>query len=394
MRVSVEPARDLCGRLGAPQERFRSVHVAGSKGKGTVSSLISTALLASGIRVGTYASPHVENVCERLSLGGRPVSPEVLATALEQALEAREQAIRDGSPGSAATWFDVLTAAAFAEMARAEIELGVIECGLGGRLDSTNVVRGTVCVVTNIYLEHTNVLGDTRTAIAAEKAGIIKPGSIVVVGALGPEDEAARVIEAVADARGARSLRVELSPDEGLESRNLRLASEALGALQRAEPDLVEAHGGLRGLDADLCRRARLAGRAERRQRDGVRVVLDGAHVPASLELLLRDLQLEPALEAPPVVVLGMGLEKDAGGLLKALRGRADRVLCTSVGEGPYRNADELAALGRELGLATRSVPDSRAALDEAVAIAGTRSWVLVTGSLHLVGALRHRTGT
>jgi dihydrofolate synthase/folylpolyglutamate synthase len=119
------------------------------------------------------------------------------------------------------------------------------------------------------------------------------------------------------------------------------------------------------------------------------RVVLDGAHVPESLELVLRDLAREPELAAPPVVVFGCGQEKNARGLLKALLGRVDRVLCSSVGHGPQRDAAELTALARELGLAALAVPDPAAALDQAVRAAGTGGWVLVTGSLHLVGALR-----
>jgi dihydrofolate synthase/folylpolyglutamate synthase len=120
--------------------------------------------------------------------------------------------------------------------------------------------------------------------------------------------------------------------------------------------------------------------------------VLDGAHVPESLELLLRDLASEPELAVPPVVVFGCGQEKNARGLLKALRGRADRVLCSSAGQGPCRAAAELAQLSRELGLDARAVPDPAAALDEAARVAGTGGWVLVTGSLHLVGAVRGHT--
>jgi dihydrofolate synthase/folylpolyglutamate synthase len=135
-----------------------------------------------------------------------------------------------------------------------------------------------------------------------------------------------------------------------------------------------------------------LPGRLEPRLAGETRVVLDGAHVPESLALVLRDLARQPAFSLPPVVVFGCGKEKNAEGLLKALLGRVDRVLCSSVGEGPSRAAAELAGLARGLGLDARAVPDPSAALDEAVRVAGTSCWVLVTGSLHLVGALRSRT--
>jgi len=271
------------------------------------------------------------------------------------------------------------------------VEVSVLECGLGGRLDSTNVVTAGVSAVTSIYLEHTAVLGDTRRAIAREKAGIVKPGGVVVVGALGDEDEAADEIEAVARGLGARCVRVRQAAELPLEQRNRRLAAALLAELARVEPALGARLGPepLAGLADDA---GRLPGRAERRRVGATRVVLDGAHVPESLALLRRDLARDPELVRPPLVVLALGLEKNARGMLKALQGGVDRVLCTSVGEGPFRGADELAALARELGLAAQAVPEARAALDEAVRAAGTGGWVLVTGSLHLVGALRRFT--
>ncbi|NOT30472.1 MAG: hypothetical protein HOP15_08500, partial [Planctomycetes bacterium] len=190
---------------------------------------------------------------------------------------------------------------------------------------------------------------------------------------------------------GARCVRVEHAPEDPIELRNSRFARVMLAELARAAPELAARPGGFR-LAREAGSRAALPGRGERRAVGGTRVVLDGAHVPESLELVLRDLASDPELAAPPVVVLGMGLEKNAEGLLKALVGCADRVLCSSVGTGPYRDAAELAAMARELGLDARAVPDPAAALDEAVRVAGTSGWVLVTGSLHLVGALRRFT--
>ncbi len=391
LRLSLEPMRDLCARLGAPERAFRAVHVAGSKGKGTTSALVASALQSAGLRVALYTSPHVERIEERLTIDGVEVADTALASGLERSLAAREQALAQGSPARDATWFDVLTCAAFLVLAEAGVELAVVECGLGGRLDSTNVVHGPVAAITSIYLEHTGVLGATRAAIAAEKAGIVKPGATVVVAALSPTDEAALVVERVARERGARCVRVEHAPGDPIGLRNQRLARVILAELERREPELVARAGGF-VLDENACRRARLPGRTERRWAGTTRVVLDGAHVPESLELVLRDLASEPELASPPVVVFGCGQEKNARGLLKALLGRVDRVLCSSVGHGPQRDAAELTALARELGLEALLVPDPAAALDEAVRGAGTGSWVLVTGSLHLVGALRHLT--
>jgi dihydrofolate synthase/folylpolyglutamate synthase len=390
MRVDLRPELDLCARLGNPERGLLAVHVAGSKGKGTTAALVAESLRAAGVRTGLYTSPHVEHLTERLVLDGQRVSEGELARALGRALDARAAALRAWTPAAEATWFDVVTAAALLLLAEARVEVAVLECGLGGRLDSTNVVTGRVCAVTCIYLEHTAVLGDTRRGIAREKAGIVKPGSVVVVGALGSVDEAADEVEAVARSVGARSVRVTQPEEAGPGERNRRLAAAVLAELVRAEPGLAARLG--RNPRVELGPEAALPGRAERRRVGATRVVLDGAHVPESLALVLRDLARDPELAVPPVVVLGLGLEKNARGMLKALGGGVDRVLCTSVGEGPYRGADELASLARELGFAARAVPEARAALDEAVLAAGTGGWVLVTGSLHLVGALRRFT--
>ena len=443
MRVSLEPVRDLCARLGSPERAFRAVHVAGSKGKGTTAALVAAALRAAGVRVALYTSPHVERIQERLVIDGAEVGDAALAEALERALAARDRGVAEGSPARDATWFDVLTSAAFVVIAAAEVDLAVVECGLGGRLDSTNVVHGPVAAITSIYLEHTAVLGPTRVAIAGEKAGIVKPGTTVVVAALSPEDEATAVVEQAARERGARCVRIEHGAADPIELRNLRLAGAILDELARADPELsaraprtlrsatLQRDPGIAGLqrsatpqrgpgiaglqrsatlqrgpgiaglqpgsprfslDATTIQLARLPGRAERRWRGATRIVLDGAHVPESLDLVLRDLAAEPELAAPPVVVFGCGQEKNARGLLKALRGRVDRVHCSSVGQGPFRDAAELTGLSRELGFDARAVPDPAAALDEAVRVAGTSGWVLVTGSLHLVGALRGLT--
>ena len=276
MEVSLAPIHGLCASLGSPERALRAVHVAGSKGKGTTATWVASALTAAGLRVGCYRSPHVACVTERLTIGAAEVDPERFAIALERALDARDAAPRTSAVAEA-TWFDVLTAASFLILAEERVELAVIECGLGGRLDSTNVVHGTVAAITNIYLEHTQVLGTTRAAIAAEKAGIIKPGARVVVGALGPDDEAERVIADVARARGASLVRIEHAPAATLVERNRRFSAAILRELERAEPELARRTG---GFERWLSTAVPLPGRAERRRRAGVRVVLDGAHVP------------------------------------------------------------------------------------------------------------------
>ncbi len=384
MRVSLDPVRDLLERLGTPHSGPHVVHVAGSKGKGSVAALVAAGLARAGKRVGVDASPHVERMNERVTLDGVAVDDEALAAALERVLDVRARATSEGSAGRDATWFDTVTAAALFVFAEARVDWIVAECGLGGRLDSTNVLDGDVCAITNIELEHTVVLGDTRAKIAAEKAGILKPGCALVT-PLEPGDEAGDVIAARAAELGVPVSRPPSDP-ASLEERNARLARLALDVLGR------RGHTGIDGslLDAAAGERARLPGRMERWTRAGVTVVLDGAHTPASTRAVLEDLKRDPGLPGPPVVVLALALEKDLPGVLKALSGTADRVFCTSVGGPLHRTPEEIEGLALAAGLAAETVAVPRVALDRAlgVAAAGGR-WVLAIGSLYLAGELR-----
>jgi dihydrofolate synthase/folylpolyglutamate synthase len=392
MRVSVEPMEDLTRRLGHPERAFRHVHVAGTKGKGSVASLVAEGLRRAGLRTGVYASPHVERVNERIVVDGDPLDDDALAAAMEQALVAREAAVAAGTAAADATWFDVLTAAAFVAFRAAGVAWAVVECGLGGRLDSTNVLPAGPCVITNIDLEHTVILGDTRGAIAREKAGIVKPGGLLVHG-VGPEgDEAADVVRSIAAEHGVPCRRVEFPPGEGIAARNVLLAGALLDQLGRTAEPVRAQDGRPVGawlLDEDARARAALPGRLERRVTGGIPIVLDGAHVPSSLGDVLAELRTDPGLGDAPVVIFGTGREKDAGRLLKVLVGEADRVLCTTAGQGPYRSPGELLEAALRVGLTAEAhdVPD--AALARARELAAGGGWILVTGSLHLVGVVR-----
>ncbi|HIF41323.1 MAG TPA: bifunctional folylpolyglutamate synthase/dihydrofolate synthase [Planctomycetes bacterium] len=393
MRVDLAPMSDLVQRLGNPQEAFRSVHVGGSKGKGSVAALIAAGLGAAGLRVGRYASPHVERVNERLVIDGEEIADDALAHGIEKVLEAQAAAQAEQTPAAAATWFDLITAAAFVAMEAVGVGVAVVEVGLGGRLDSTNVLDPDLCVLTRIDLEHTDVLGGTREAIAGEKAGILKRGKpcVSAVGCWRADTDPgpARVI-----AERARELGCELSapgPLEGLVMGNEKLAKKCLEVL--GEIGLKCADGrpvGAHLLVSETVRLgARLAGRLEKRRYEGVPLVLDGAHVPTSLTAVLEELRGDPDLSGPCQPVLSLAKDKDARGLLKALEGHADRLVCTCVGGGRHWPADELAGLARELGFEAMAEPDAGEALAQAKARAGADGWVLVTGSLYLVGALR-----
>jgi dihydrofolate synthase/folylpolyglutamate synthase len=396
MRRGLEPVADLLRRLGMPHQRFRAVHVAGTKGKGTTAALIAAGLARAGLSVGLYTSPHVDTVRERVAIDGELVGADELAAALERGMEARVRAESEGGEARAATWFDVLTAAAFVVFAERGIEWAVVECGLGGRLDSTNVVRGEVCVVTNIDLEHTAVLGASPGRIAFEKGGIVKRGSRLVTG-VDPAGthgglDAGAVLDEVARSEGVPVVRPSgpawergtmLERDAAL----ARLVLDELGGASVLGRDGAPVAGAR--LDPAAVQAARLPGRLDRFEVGGVPVAVDVAHVAGSIGRVLDELGADPALPGAPVVVLALGRDKDLGRILKALLGRADTVVCTSPTTGPLRKAEELEDAARAHGLAAESEPAPERALRRALELARGRTWVLVIGSFHLAGAVR-----
>lgn len=380
MRVDTAPIAALTAALGHPERGGRAIHVAGSKGKGSTCAWLASALHRAGWRTGRYGSPHLESVTERVVIDGVQDREELLAAALERTLAEVER----GAVG--ATWFDVLTAAAWLRFEQERCDWRVVEVGLGGRLDSTNVLVPELCLITSIELEHTEILGDTREAIAAEKAGILKPG-VPAIAALAPEDPAGRVISEVARSVGAPLVLAPPGPGVGLGERNRALCGRALDELgrrgQRTASGEPLGAGLLEGLEPP-----RLPGRLERGAAGAVPVLLDGAHTPDSLALLRAELEADPSLPGAPDVVLALGADKDVEGALKVLAGWADRVHCSSAGPRACAPPGVLAETAHALGLEAETASDPREAFQLALERSSDR-WVLVTGSLHLCGALR-----
>lgn len=406
MCVDLSPQIDLMKRLGRPHLRPMTVHVTGTKGKGSVSALIEAGLRSAGWKVGRYGSPHLQTLNERVSIDGQPIESEFLEVCLSRALDARDAAYEASTPAKDATWFDVMTAAAFVAFEQAGMEWVVVEVGLGGRLDATNVVEPQICVITNIGLEHTDVLGKTRAEIAMQKAGIIKRGIPIITGVT-PDDEAGKVIENVARAVLAPVTFVPVASLSGIGPKNLALAKEVLQALGRVQGVINRLlNRPLMGADLtqDLVLSCRLPGRMERRSIpagvDGIErridVVLDGAHVDFALTNVVEELRLEPRYRAPMIVVLALGADKDPHAIFDALGGIAEWVICTSLEHGrPCWTANDLALIGSGLNLKTVGIPDLDAAFEHAKALVtqdpNETSWILITGSLHLVGAIRSR---
>ncbi|MEM6567021.1 MAG: bifunctional folylpolyglutamate synthase/dihydrofolate synthase [Planctomycetota bacterium] len=387
-RVDLDPIHDLLVRTGRPDRGFRICHVAGSKGKGSVASLIAAGLRRAGRRVGVYASPHVERIHERIALDGTPIDDAGLVRALTAALDAVEEAERDGGAAAGASWFDIVTAAALCAFRDAGVDWAVLEVGLGGRLDSTNAIDPpALAVVMTIALEHTAILGSTLAEIAAEKGGIVKSGSRLVTGC-DPDGDAGRVLAGIAREHGVPHVVAWSADDVGFERANLRVARAALDALNEVDPDVDAAL-----LTDDAVVAARLPGRMERLESGGVPVVLDGAHVPASVVMAMGELSRERP--GPCAVVFALHREKSATEMLKALRrGTVERLFLTTVpGSGVHLEAGELAEAAARLGLPHEAFDAPGDALEAALGRARSRpgegAWVFATGSLYLIGALR-----
>ena len=399
MRVDLEPMRDLTRRLGDPHNNFHTIHVAGTKGKSSTCALIEAGLVHAGYSVGRYGSPHIAHICERITLNGKPVSEEDLASALDEALMIFKEARLQGTGGRDATWFDLLTIAAFLIFRNAGVTWAVVETGLGGRLDSTNIVHSEAAVITNIELEHTEVLGKTRAAIAFEKAGILKAGSLAVT-PLPETDEAGFVVHTRARELGCTLVSPIIADDTTLQQRNAALVGtlfDALGARGvTAKHDNRSKSVGAWLLDAATLDAALLPGRMETFNVDAsgrtgptnIPVVLDGAHVPFNLAAVMADLAREHRFRAPCVAVVSIAEDKDASGLLAVLARYDVSIIFTNVG-ARARSPSQLKGMAETLGMTSRVEIDPRQAymqaLEEAANIGG---WVLVTGSLYLAGMI------
>lgn len=389
MDRDLNPVKDVLSRVGTPQEAFPAILVAGTKGKGSVSALIAAALQRAGLRVGVYASPHVERVTERVMIDGAEVPRDELGQALEEVLGAQEGAVGDGSPGKSATWFDLMTAAAFVVFAKKEVHWAVVEVGIGGRLDSTRSLEAPFSVVTNVALEHTAVLGDTRAAIAAEKGAVISQGGSLITGIQPDDTEPWEVLEVLVSAAEGQLI---CAPQQGsIDQRNQSIAEVVLnvmgqnGVLSAQKEPIWRTH-----LDADAVRAARLPGRQERFRIGGVPVVLDCGHTLESAEMLLKELERDPELGRKPKLLVALGIEKDAVRLLKAFEGHVDRCLCTTAPEGRLLDCEDLAELAHQAGHDPEAWEDPTEALQDAIEDAShAGGWVLIFGSFYLAAVLR-----
>jgi dihydrofolate synthase/folylpolyglutamate synthase len=382
MRFGLDRMRRLLVALGEPQAKFGTIHVVGTNGKSSTVRMTAAILQRHGLSTGAYLSPHLVSFAERVRIDEHDLAPEAFAAAVQRAAAAAAKVNRTlDDDEDRVTQFEALTAAAYRAMADAGVDVGVIEAGLGGRWDATNVIDSRVAVLTNVGLEHTRWLGPTVRDIAREKLAVVRPGSILVVGAdLHPDamDEArkadATLIQAPGDAPG-----VELLARGQFQRRNFALARTA------AEAYLGE-------LDEAAVRAAAAAtlvpGRFEQVSTDPP-TFLDGAHNPGGMAALAETLRDELG-GRPLTLVLSILDDKDAGEMLREVVPLAHRVVVTHNANPRALSPGTLESLARQVGAGeVLAAADPRRALALAQEAAGAESGVvLVTGSIYLIADL------
>lgn len=410
--------RVLMERLGNPQNQYLVIHVAGTKGKGSVSAMISTALRAAGYNTGFYTSPHLVEFTERIQVNGEQITRAELVELVEEIKQHVFETDR-------LTTFELTTALAFLFFARRKVNVAVVEVGLGGRLDATNIVTPLVSVITSLSYDHMNVLGNTLAEIAGEKAGIIKQGRPVV---LAPQkDEARQVIERVASERSSRLIRV--GRDYLYAPLNHSLDGQTMLVWSAEEQNLVNAFVESGGRDSwepfrlaipllgyhqvenaatayaalQIVRMEGLAvseqairegfsqvnwpGRFEILSRHPM-VIVDSAHNRDSA-LKLR-LTLDDYLsERPVVLVFGASEDKDISGMFAELLPRVRQVIATQSDHPRAMDAEKLVELAHRFGCRAKAVIPIQKAVESALDLAGDEAVVLAAGSLFVASAVR-----
>ena len=398
---STEKIERLLAVLGDPQFDYRVVHVTGTNGKGSTTQIITRLLMAHGLKVGTYASPHLEDIRERIQIDGESIPPEDFAAAV--AAVAGAEAISGVRP----SYFEIVTAAAFRHFSDCAVDVAVVEVGMLGRWDATNVVRPDVSVITNIALDHTEYAGPTLQHIAAEKAGIIKADSVAVIG----ETRAELLPLFEAEPHAGFVVRGE---DFDVVDNELALGGRQLHIRTRRADyqDLFLAlHGAHQGLNASVALAAveeffggaiphelvaeafatvRMPGRFEVVGHQPL-VILDGAHNPAGADVCADVFFTDFDPVGRRILVVGALVGRDISETLSALRADDfDLVVCATAPSPRARPAAEVATAARALGCHEVIACDSvEQACDRALRDASGDDAVLVAGSLYVVGAAR-----
>ena len=395
----------ICRELGDPQKRVKAVHVAGTNGKGSTSSFIASILQEAGLKVALYTSPHLVDYRERFAINGSLIPKEDLERVLakvEQAIEVVEKAHPEFG---AVTEFEVATAAAFLYFAEEKVDIAVIETGLGGRLDATNVIVPEVSVITPISFDHVEWLGDSLSSIAAEKAGIIKPGVPVVIGY--QQDEAEKTLITIATEKNSKVVSLADSGfqvvDYGFNGGSFKLTEISsdifqihilgLHQLENAATALLAAtvlkESGWKISDQAIfhgLKKARWAARLEVVSPEKPWILLDAAHNEAGIKVLAKSLtELFKGQPTKLTFVIGMTENKEPS-LLDPLLPLAKRMIFVKASSGrlPGKQPDELKNYVMAKGIAAEAYSD----LAEGIKQAYTDEYVCICGSIYLLGEI------
>ncbi len=391
MRFGLDRMRRLMTALGQPELSFESIHVVGTNGKSSTVRMIAAILAHHGLRTGAYLSPHLVSFGERIRIDDRDLPPADFAAAVSRAARATELVDRAAGGDDNVTQFEALTAAAYSELARQGVEVAVIEAGLGGRYDATNVIPSKVQVLTSVGLEHTRWLGPTLTDIAGEKLDVVNEGSTLVLGA-GLAPEVVEVAERVAADR--HTTIVQAGTDPGVEvgapgtfqRRNFALARAGAEAFLGALDDHAVAAAGAE---------VRVPGRLQQIATDPLTLV-DGAHNPDGMRALVESLR-PPLVGADAQIVATISIldDKDAAGMLSALLPACAAVVFTSSQNPRALPPPTLQSLATQIGgPMSEIVPNPARALARARELAGRDGAVIAAGSLYLVADLLSSGGS
>ena len=409
-KFGLENITALAKELGAPHRCCPCVHIAGTNGKGSTAAMLDSILRGADLRTGLYTSPHLERINERIRLQGEDILNTEFAASFTRVATAIERLMASGTLAAHPTYFECLTAMTFDAFSRAPVDFAVFEVGMGGRLDATNIVMPEVAVITQIDFDHEDYLGHSIEQIAAEKAGIIKPGGWVVSAVERPEARAviarraaeldARLVEIdvayrveesqsengcyralVSAAHSNKTLRISLPLLGRFQVRNAMTAVAAARLLaERGYPIQDEAI--VRGIET-----VRWPGRLERLA-DRPAVFLDGAHNPAGARELLSFWK-ENFAGRRIIVVYGAMRDKAVDEIAGLLFPHAEAVFLTSPRQSRAISAPLLAEMTAHLARSYQVIPEPAQALEHALALARPEDAIFVTGSLYLVGDLR-----
>jgi len=401
---------ELSEALGNPHLRIPCVHIAGTNGKGSTAAMLDTILRAAGIRSGLYTSPHLERINERIRIDGADISDEAFASAWTRVHAAIEALLASGRLLAHPTYFECITAVAFVAFAEGGVEFAVYEVGLGGRLDSTNIVRPEVAIITSIDFDHESFLGHSIREIAGEKAGIIKSGALVVSSAERPEARA--VIAQRCEEMGTRLVeideawRIDSVEDSGGFYRATAMETESQGCFSIAPPlaGRFQIRNALAAVTAARLlatrgfsitqeaiergiRTARWPGRLERLS-ERPAVYLDGTHNPAGAKELLKFWE-ENFAGRRILLVYGAMRDKAVDEIAGLLFPAADFVVLTEPMQPRAISAPVLGEMAAHLAKKATVIADPAKALEHAIEMASANDAIFATGSLYLVGDLR-----